>query len=292
MTIKHLVFSGGGPIIFQILGTIQELTEKKYIDIDKIETIYGTSAGAVTGFLMCLKYDSVTIHDYFIKRPWKEVFSIKAQNIFDAYSKRGLFDIKTFEKTIKPLLDAKDIPIDINFKDFYELSKIELHLFSLEMNEYKIEEFSYLTHPEMPVINAIYMSCSIPLYFAPIIENNKCYIDSGFICNYPLENCIQSGKIHDEIFGFKNVLINHPLNIHTETTILEFIFNFVFKMLFKYYEYPKIKNEIIYDKINYSNIDNWKDAILFSETREKLFKTGCESACEFLSINEIQKVLI
>jgi hypothetical protein len=57
-----------------------------------------------------------------------------AQNIFDAYSKRGLFDIKTIEKALKPLMDAKDIPININFKDFYEVSKIELHLFSLEMN--------------------------------------------------------------------------------------------------------------------------------------------------------------
>lgn len=290
MTIKHLVFSGGGPVIFQMLGSIQELRNNNYIDIDKIETIYGTSAGAIIGFLMCLKYDNETIHDYFIKRPWKDVFSIKAQNIFDAYSKRGLFDIKTIEKALKPLLDAKDIPMDINFKDFYELSKIELHLFSLEMNEYKITDFSYLTHPELPVIHAIYMSCSIPLYFSPIIENNKCYIDPGFICNYPLENCIQSGKIHDEIFGFKNVLVNQELNIHTESTILDFIFNFVLKVLFKYHEYPNIKNEINYDKINNSDIEIWKNTLYSIETRENLFKIGCESVVTFLSINEIQKV--
>ena len=125
MTIKHLVISGGGPIMIQILSAIQELEEKKFLDTKNIESIYGTSAGAIIAVLIALKFDWETINDYIIKRPWQDVFPVKIQNILDAYTKKGIFDFKTIEKCFKPLFDAKDIPLDISLNDFYELSKID-----------------------------------------------------------------------------------------------------------------------------------------------------------------------
>jgi predicted acylesterase/phospholipase RssA len=76
--------------MIQTLGAIQYLEENKFIDINTVETIYGTSAGAIIGVLICLKYDWETLRDYIIKRPWQEVFPIKIQNIFDAYTKKGI----------------------------------------------------------------------------------------------------------------------------------------------------------------------------------------------------------
>ena len=57
MTIKHLVISGGGPIMIQILGAIQHLEKNEKVDMKNIESIYGTSAGAIVGVLICLKFD-------------------------------------------------------------------------------------------------------------------------------------------------------------------------------------------------------------------------------------------
>jgi hypothetical protein len=57
MTIKHLVIAGGGPILVQVLGALQHLEKQKLIDLNNIETIYGTSAGAIVGILICLKFD-------------------------------------------------------------------------------------------------------------------------------------------------------------------------------------------------------------------------------------------
>jgi predicted acylesterase/phospholipase RssA len=128
MTIKHLVISGGGPIMIQILGAIQHLEKNDFLNMKNIESIYGTSAGAIVGALICLKYDWDTINDYIIKRPWKDVFPIKVQNIFDAYTKKGIFDIKTIEKCFKPLFGAKDIPLDINLENFEEEICINLRL--------------------------------------------------------------------------------------------------------------------------------------------------------------------
>jgi predicted acylesterase/phospholipase RssA len=137
MTIKHLVISGGGPIMVQVLGAIQHLEKNKFLNLADIQSIYGTSAGAIVGTLICLKYDWETINDYIIKRPWHDVFHVTVQNIFDSYTKKGLFDIKIIEKCFKPLFAAKDIPLNINLEDFYKFSNIELHFFSLEVNEYK-----------------------------------------------------------------------------------------------------------------------------------------------------------
>ena len=168
MTIKHLIISGGGPIMVQILSTIQELEKNNYLNINDIESIYGTSAGAIIGILISLKYDWETINDYIIKRPWQDVFPIKVQNILDSYTKRGIFDIKTIEKCFKPLFDAKDIPLDINMEDFFKLTNVELHMFAFEINQYKVEDISYLTYPKLPVLQAIQMTCAIPVLVTPV----------------------------------------------------------------------------------------------------------------------------
>ena len=104
MTIKHLVFSGGGPSLIQALGALEHLEENKFVDLNTIVSIYGTSAGAIVGTLLCFKYDWSTLNDYILKRPWLDVFPIKIQSIFDAYTKKGVFDGKTLEKCFKSFL--------------------------------------------------------------------------------------------------------------------------------------------------------------------------------------------
>ena len=39
MTIKHLVISGGGPIMIQIMSAIQELERKEYLNMENIESV-------------------------------------------------------------------------------------------------------------------------------------------------------------------------------------------------------------------------------------------------------------
>ena len=89
-----------------------------------IESIYGTSAGAIVGVLICLKFDWETINDYIIKRPWQDVFKITVERILEAYTKKGIFGSKTIEKCFKPLLDAKDISMTVTLEDFYKYSNI------------------------------------------------------------------------------------------------------------------------------------------------------------------------
>jgi len=286
MHIKHLVISGGGPTMVQSLGSIQHLEKNNFIIRDEIESIYGTSAGAIVGILICLKFDWETINDYIIKRPWQDVFSIKVQNIFESYATKGIFDAKTIEKCLKPLLSAKDISLDVTLEEFYNYSKIELHFFTFEINEFKLEDISYLTHPSLSLLIAIQMTCGIPVLLTPICKDGKCYIDGGMVCNYPLKYCVESGKNVEEILGFKNQYNNSNKNcVDSSSNMLDFImcilFNTIFSLKMNYVE-PSIKYEVVCDT-ELMSFDMLRTALSSMEVRVNLLNSGIESAKEFIS---------
>jgi len=286
MTIKHLVISGGGPIMIQILSAVQELEKNKYLNMNEIETIYGTSAGAILAVMFSLNFDWLTLNDYIIKRPWQDLFSIKVQNILDSYSKKGIFDTKTVEKCFKPLLDAKDIPTDIILEDFYKITNKELHIFAFEINNYKIVDISHKTHPNLKLISAIQMSCALPVLISPVFLDDNCFMDGGVACNYPLNFCIDSGKSQDEILGFKNKYSDDKIIISADSTLLDYILNFLFKAVFNVhnnYTQPIIKNEVICDT-SYLSFDMLRSAISSIDVRKDLFEKGKKSAIQFLKL--------
>jgi predicted acylesterase/phospholipase RssA len=288
MTIKHLVLSGGGPIMIQLLGAIQHLDDNKFIDLKNIESIYGTSAGAIVGVLICLKhtYDWETINDYIIKRPWRDVFKIKVEKILETYSKKGIFDLKTIEKCFKPLFDAKDISMEITLEDFYKYSNIELHFFTFEVNEFKVEDISYLTHPKLNLLTAIQMTCCLPILLTPVTIDDKFFIDGGIVCNYPLKYCIDAGKNPDEILGFKNKYDNESKShINSESTLLDFLMCFLFKVIYSLNTdslQPVIKYEFLCNADRMS-VEMLKNSLNSVDVRKTLFNLGIEDAKDFLS---------
>jgi predicted acylesterase/phospholipase RssA len=284
MSIKNLVFSGGGPSMIQTLGALQYIEEHKFIDIKNIETIYGTSAGAIVGTLLCLKFDWETINDYIIKRPWHEVFPINVQNIFDAYTKKGIFDVKTIDKCFKPLLAAKDLSMEITLKELYEYSKIELHFFTFEINNFKLEDISYLTNPDLKLLTALQMTCGIPILVTPVCFDGKCYIDGGIMCNYPLKYCLDSGKKEEETMAFKNQYDDNTNHVNSESTLLDFIMCFLFKVIHSLsidHTQPKIKNELVCN-ISFLSIDVFRTAMSSIDTRKLLLQNGVDQAKVFL----------
>jgi predicted acylesterase/phospholipase RssA len=285
INIKHLVLSGGGPSMFHYLSVIQHLNENKILDLNKIESIYGTSAGSIVGIVLCLKYDWETLNDYMIMRPWHELFHIKISNIFEAYKNRGIFSKKVIEKAFKPLLDAKDLSINITLKEFYEYSKIELHFFSFEINHFNTEDISYLTHPDISLIDAVMMSSALPILVTPVIIDNKCYMDGGVASNYPLKYCIDSGKNEYEILGLTNQYDEQQKNhVDSDSNLLDFVLCFFFKM------FSNLSSNIVNPKIKYEIVCNVKpislnyltSTISSMDARKELYQKGRETAKKFI----------
>ena len=223
MPIQHLVLSGGGPTAIKYLGTLKQLEMDGIWNSLNLKSIYGTSAGGILGVMLCCKHDWITLTDYIIKRPWENAFKISPDEVFNMYSKKGIVDIRFFEIFFKPLFAAKNISINITMKEFYELSGIDLHLFTLELNEFKMHDLSYKTHPDMQVLTAVYMTSSIPVLFSPVCIDGHCYIDGGLVNNYPLNYCIKDHPEVDDILAFKNIYTNLYSTIGNDSNVVDVV---------------------------------------------------------------------
>lgn len=136
---------------------------------------------------------------------------------------------------------------------------------------------------------ALQMTCSLPVLVAPVCIDNKCYIDGGIVCNYPLNKCLELYN-QDEILGIKNQYDKNDSNrVDSNSTMLDFLMSFVFKMIQNMDTGGKqtvIKNEIIC-KADFLSIDYLKTALYSIDVRKELFNSGIEFAKEFLSLNQL-----
>ena len=64
---------------------------------------------------------------------------------------------------------------------------------------------SHYSHPDLQLVEAIKGSACLPGIFSPLFYDEKVYIDGGFVCNYPIKECVETpGVIPSEVIG-----INH-----------------------------------------------------------------------------------
>ena len=296
MTIKHLVISGGGPSGFVAYGAIKYLSENKVINMSSIETLYTCSVGSIIGVVVTLGYEWKWLDDYFVKRPLTKLLEIEPLNIIDAFNKKGLFGIEVMETFMKPLLTAKNLSENITLKEYYDYNKTEIHIISTDLNKHPplSIDISYKTHPDLPLVKALYMSASYPFLFKPLCENNCCYTDGGFLNNYPLQNCIQNiketnnGKVNfDEIIALKKIRTNTPTNISDTTNIFEYGIEILRKLhcvVIKQYEEEKndIKNTINCIVKNEKGIESWLDIFSTEQGRSEIIHDGEQFAKLFI----------
>jgi hypothetical protein len=289
------------------MGAVEHLNTAGFWLRENIESIYATSIGTFVGTIVCLNYDWETINKYIIERPWHDVFKLNGKQIMDSFYLKGLYNKKIIETTFKPLLEAKDLSVNTTLKEFYEYSKIEFHLYTFEQNKFEVVDLSYKTHPELTLVQAIFMSSAIPGLFVPTIIDNGCYIDGGIMANYPLSYCIANNlekekekdekneskiDFKDEILGvtffrdfskpdaFKNNVIND------ESSVLEFAIGFFINAM--NYIALTVKRETIKYQIECKNdeqfltIDIMKEAVNSQELRRNWIEKGYEDAKSFL----------
>ena len=290
--IKHLVISGGGPAGFLTYGALRYTAQQKVWNLNEIKSIYGCSVGAFFGVIISLGYDWEWLDDYFIKRPWEKLINISALTFFE---KKGLLDEKFIEESISVLLSAKDLKVNITLKELYEHNKIEIHMYTTNINSSMIEkvDISYKTHPELSVIKALNMSMCYPFLFKPVcINENECYIDGGLLNNYPLNDCIEQQKsednvnedIKDEILAFKNIWVQDEKNqyiIKEESSVVDFLLVLMRKMhcsIDTERHQTEVKNTIKCYIEGLDGLPQWLEALSNEEMRKSLIEKGAEQA--------------
>lgn len=308
MTIKHLVISGGGVVGLVEYGALKELTKKKIINYENIETIYCTSIGSIVGLIFLLNLDYELIDNYLIKRPWEKLINFKANNYLNIFYSKGLIDENIFIKIIEPLLKLKNLSNNITLEELYNIYKIEFNFVTSNIHKFEKIIINYKNYPNLKLYKAIHMTCSIPIIITPVYYNNEYYLDGGIFTNCPILDCIKNNNCNEnEILAFINdkkisidlsnnyYSINNynysDENIDNNSNLLSFLL-FILKKLLS--NIAKIETEntlIIKNTIHISltplaiDYKYWYYCIKNLEERKYLIDLGIKEAVKFIIDN-------
>jgi predicted acylesterase/phospholipase RssA len=291
--IKHLVIGGGGTLTLRTLGSLQHLLNNKIIQMENIKTIHGTSAGAIIGVCISLNMEIDLIINYFVNRPWEDIYDITPTDLYNLYSNKGIFNKQSLIKLLEPLMEYNQLSLDITLEEFYKYTNIDIHMFTLELNNLEIIDLSYSSFPNLSLIDAIYMTSSLPFAFEPFLYNDTFYVDAGIIVNYPLSNCInflmEKGELTQDRLDIMGFNTQHEESIKTTTeniingNMISYTLFMIKKLLKK--SNQVIKPEDIPNTITYKTQENTFSSLIESisskEKREQYVKEGNELASSF-----------
>lgn len=191
---KNLVLSGGSIKGISHIGAIKKLIDEKLIDLKKIKSIAGASAGSIFGLLIALGFD--------IDEIWNFIYYLDVKNMVkpDFYSflkKCGVESGCIIHNLIEEILTKKTGIKHINFRQLYELTKIHFIVVGSCLTTRKPIYYDYINTSNFKVSVAIRISIGIPGFFIPFTIGNNKYVDGGILDNYPMH--LFNDRLHETI---------------------------------------------------------------------------------------------
>lgn len=188
-----LVISGGSTSGLVMLGRLYK--NDLGIDIDKIKNFAGTSVGSIICLLLLLGFSYFEIANHlYHSNIWTKLCRIDPYRIVMG---KGCFSLNIIRLELEGMIRDRlgKVPI------MSELPKNFLcATFDLDKNE--LIYIDNKSMPDMDVVQAVIMSCSIPLLFEPCIYKGSCYIDGGILDNFPILKTCQTFDCK-KVFGIR-----------------------------------------------------------------------------------------
>jgi len=289
---EHLVISGGGISGIYLYTALRDSNLRGEWDIKNIKTIHAVSAGTIIATIVALRYEWSVINEYVICRPLLNLFKLDNLTMTSFFYNCGLFDRTVFVEYLQPFfagvnIDDSVIDIDITMNEFYKKTGISLHFYCTDITISEKIEMSAVKTPDLPVIDAIYRSCTIPFIMcpqrgvAPNTNNSAAsetepvsprrrnivpvYIDGYVKTSYPSIDCINTGAKEDNILGFRFKTQDGDIN-----NMIDLAKSIIFSPLHTLYP---LKHEYVID----NNFNTFDDLYLFmkSSARRRFIISGC-----------------
>lgn len=165
-----LVLSGGAFKSIYFLGALVRIK-----NFSNLKYFCGTSAGAMVSALIAIGYTPIDI----FKRLYRERVNI--------YNVTSTLDVAIAR--MEQMFEEKGISKDISFIDFEKVTKKKLAFVSSNVSKMREEIFSSLSYPNIPLIYAVKLSCSLPIIFPTSKLNDDIFIDGIFFDNFPIKLC-------------------------------------------------------------------------------------------------------
>lgn len=162
-----------------ILGAFFELEMNKVIDRKHIKNFAGISIGAVLALFLSMDIDVRSIYKMFNQRLNHRV------RILSVLTDFGLDDGRGVEAMLHEQMGEQH---HMTFQEHYEKFGKGLYVQATNLNMLQAEIYSYKTHPNMKISQAIRRSVSIPLFFQPVLcdTTNHHFVDGALVSDHEL----------------------------------------------------------------------------------------------------------
>ena len=222
-----LILSGGGAKGYGQLGALHYFYENKLLDIKNITTFAGTSIGSVICLLLMCGYEPLEILSSTYDTNFLGGVNTKnpgmVANFTAMFEKFGVMDIQPFADTIASMVMSKLHKIP-TLRELYTITGKKLIIAVTNVTKIRVEYFSYITEPELSVIDAIKMSCNLPLIFQRINYKDCFYSDGGLADNFAIDIPIETTE-PKHILGI--ITYSVPPNKDVSDTFLNYMYKLI-----------------------------------------------------------------
>lgn len=176
-----LVVGGGGSNGYALLGALEALWVRGRID-SNITAYAGTSIGSVLCLMLSCGWAP---HDVF-RLIWNitpfEVCRGGWSVLPEAW---GLLSLDPMLSVIRSELKRRFGMVP-TLKELHTLTGKELWVTVTNLSRKCVEHFHHTTHPDVCVVDAVHMSCSLPIVFSKVTHHGDIYVDGGLLEPFPL----------------------------------------------------------------------------------------------------------
>jgi len=225
---NSLVLSGGGSKGFAMLGALQYLYDKGYME--NIKNFIGTSIGGIISYLLIIGMTPIEIIVYLSTH--KITDRLKHFNLVAMIDRKGALNFSILSEAIEKITLEK-VGYHLTMKDIPKKYGKNLVLTTYNLTEDKIEYLTAESHPDLPCLIALRMTANLPFIFEDFKYYNNFYIDGGVIDNFPIDyfdkddniifginlKSIDKFKSQDNTAEYFLKLISVPLNKWVENKI-------------------------------------------------------------------------
>lgn len=208
-----LVLSGGGVKGIAHLGVIDYYKDQGRFSNEYVKEYVGTSVGSIICTLLMCDYTPWDIFSCI----YKQKFAIPVLNIMTILQDFGLFNIDSIIECVREMIMTKYEKIP-TMLELYQLTGKKLTITTTNISTYSPCYISYITKPDLDIMTAIKMSCSIPLIFKRIDYQGEYFVDGGIVNNFPID---QVSRNCNNTLGI--VLIDKQVKSNNDN-ILSFIY--------------------------------------------------------------------
>jgi predicted acylesterase/phospholipase RssA len=203
-----LVIAGGSTRGIAALGAIHYIWEKNKILPLYLKHYAGTSSGAIIAYLLCIGYTPIELITHIVSSNFLQ--KMQYYNVMNLIENRGVLNWSWIQEQLENLTIAKTG----RFLTLGDVENFGRTLTCVTYNETKncTEYLSNTTHPELPCLTALRMSCAVPILFDRFMYNHNTYIDGAFGDNFPIEHMAGEERTCEHVLGIN--FIDIPRNEH------------------------------------------------------------------------------